>query len=82
MQENRGCCPLPGCSSDEVLTGSAWRSAAGVMVEVRVGARVDPVASTRDANGGGKSVTSAHLDFAGEVDLFTPILEGILQGRE
>lgn len=48
----------------------------GVMVEVRVGAHADSVASTRDANGG-----SAHLDFAGEVDLFTPILEGIPHGR-
>lgn len=53
----------------------------GVVVEVRVGGRGDSVASMRDANGASESVSSAHLDFAGEVDLFTPILKGIPQGR-
>lgn len=36
--------------------------------------RGDSVALTRDANGGSESVSSAYLDFS-------PILEGIPQGR-
>ena len=53
----------------------------GVLVAVRVGARAESAASSRDVDVGGESVTSACLGSAWSSALVRLHLRGIPQGR-